>query len=217
MATTHIGCIADTPQRTLAAIKSADLLVFEEDKPGKALLKAAGIRKTFLKYSEHDENDCLKTVKNELLAGKQVVYCSDQGSPTLADPGRKILEIAYALDASVTTIPGPSSVTAAISACPFDLTQFYFAGFGPRKSEERNKWLQKIDKYDGPLIILDAPYRLQSLVQACSEYLRPNRRGFLAINISYEDESFLLTKSLKDLSQKVANLGKKNFVLICSN
>ena len=122
VASNSIGNDKDVPQRTLEAIRSSDLLVFEEDRPARRLLKLAGVHRDYFKHNEHKDNETLEEVRNYLIAGKSVFYCSDQGSASLADPGKELTSIAFELGVKIEVIPGPSSITAAISACPFDLS-----------------------------------------------------------------------------------------------
>lgn len=215
MAATHIGLVEDTPSRTLSALKTSDLLIFEEDRPARLLLKSAGITRNYLKFNEHNSKDVLEILKACLLDAKTAVYVSDQGSPTLADPGDKLLELAYKIGAKVTIIPGPSSVTAAISACPFPMKQFLYQGFLPQDTQEREQVLIRLGTYKYPVIILDTPYRLVALLQSCAKVIGQQRKIFLACDLTGEDEQFFLGTIAK-ISEETRDIGKKNFVLIIS-
>ena len=142
MASHSIGESQDIPARSLDALRTSDLLIFEEDRGARNALKAAGIHRDYLRYSEHDETQSLETLAETLRAGKTAVYMSDQGCPGLADPGRNLVRVAVAEKAEIRTIPGPSSLTAAIAVCPFDLGEFHFGGFPPRDQEAREKKLE---------------------------------------------------------------------------
>ncbi len=212
MAATHIGCIDDTPLRTLSALRDCELLIFEEDRPARLLLKQAGIHKAYIKYNEHNSSEILDLLRSHLKAGKSAVYVSDQGCPTLADPGRQLLELAYASHAKIQVIPGPSSVTAAISACPFAMQQFTFEGFLPAETEQRVRSLERLAQESKPIILLDTPYRLEKVLSACQNVFDKKRKAFLALDISGNEENFLVGTFANLLA---ATQGKKlNFVLI---
>lgn len=212
MAATHIGNLEDVPLRTINALKMSDLLIFEEDKPARSLLKKAGIQRAYLKYNEHRSEETLESLRSSLKKGETVCYVSDQGSPTLADPGRKLLEITYALKCEIQVIPGPSAVTAAISACPFNMDRFVFQGFLPAETEKREKQLLLIRESKVPSIILDTPYRLDKLLQSCLKIFPESQKAFLALDITGEEELYSVG-SFKKLSQ-VSEGKKLNFVLI---
>ncbi len=211
-----IGNPLDIPLRVLEYIKTSDLLVFEEDRPARMVLKQAGVHRDYLKYSEHNQTDTLEQISLAFKLGKTVLYMSDQGCPNLADPAANILALAYKMEVKIQVIPGPSSVTAAISACPFDMNSFLYQGFLPRDSK-RDLKLKELTKIRSSIIILDTPYRLASILEACSNIFK-NRRGFLALDISGENENYLLG-SFKNLFQIITQqeIKKTNFVLIIEN
>jgi 16S rRNA (cytidine1402-2'-O)-methyltransferase len=214
MAATHLGDPQDMPLRSLEALRSADLLVFEEDRPARSFLKAAGVHRDYLKYSEHGQSDTLEQVTRVLKSGGWVTYMSDQGTPGLADPGRELVARAYDLQARVEVIPGPSSMAAIIAAAPFPCHSFTFLGFPPREPPLRLKALRAAAQFDHPVILMDTPYRLAPLLEACKEAFGGARRAVLALEISCPGESFwygqldALTKRAGSLTEKV------NFVLM---
>lgn len=221
MAATSLGNHADIPARSLNALREADLVVFEEDRSARGFLKAAGVHRPYLLFNEHHQVDTLETISATLSEGKTVAYMSDQGTPTIADPGASPVKIAYSLGANVRVTPGPSSITAALSACPFDLRQFYFAGFLPREEELRQQALKTIGSNKVASIVMDTPYRLKQLLTSCSEVI-PNRRILLALDISGPNEDFVLGNARK-LQEYIASSQPKstgeeklklNFVLI---
>ena len=214
MAANSIGNHEDIPSRALEALKEADLVVFEEDKIARQVLKRAKIHREYLKFSEHKQQETLDLVRDALKKGQTVLYMSDQGMPNLADPGREFLQIAYKLDSAIKVIPGPSSVTAAISACPFNMERFFYRGFLPQEKQKRLSELKSLSKLDIPVIILDAPYRLQVLLEDCATSFSSNAAAFLALDISGENEAYL-QGDFHSLIKAVKGIGKKvNFVLI---
>ena len=143
---------------------------------------------------------------------------SDQGCPNLEDPASKVLDLVYSMKqrVKIEVIPGPSSVTAAISACPFDMKTFFFKGFLP-KDDTRAQQLSSLAKNPSSIILLDTPYRLSSLLYSCKSYFG-SRRGFLALDISNENENYVLGSFSKliDFVEK-HDIRKTNFVLIVEN
>ncbi len=214
MAATHVGDVADIPARSLDALRHADLLIFEEDRPARSFLKAAGVHRDYLRYSEHDQKYTLSECEAALKKGQWVAYMSDQGTPGLADPGRDLVAMAYRLGATVQVIPGPSSMTAAIAACPFDCWAFHYLGFLPQEPGRRLVALRAAASLTRPLVIMDTPYRLKHLLGSCQQAFGASRRGFLAIDITGPAEAFWVG-DLGDLTRRAEGLGSKlNFVLI---
>ena len=211
MAANSLGLLIDIPQRSLLALKEADLLLFEEDRGARPALKAAGIHKEYRLWNEHKDEGTLDAVKAAFKLGHTVVYMSDQGIPTLADPGRDLLVLAYKVEAEVSVIPGPSSLTAALAACPFLENGFVFVGFLPREEEARQESLRKFSEQELPLLVLDTPYRRQALLQSVENVFGGEHCCLLAEDISGPAEKFSVA-SVAQLRAREA--GKLNFVLL---
>ena len=213
MAANSLGRDEDVPSRSLEALRKADLLIFEEDRGARRALKAAGITRSYAKLSEHREQGVLDEAEAALRAGNTVCYMSDQGMPVIADPGRELVALAHLLKARLTIIPGPSSITTALSACPFPITSFRYVGFPERETGRRDAQLRRWTTNNEALVILDTPYRLEALIDACGRAFGANRRAVLAIDISGEKEGFFYD-SLQGLKATLKNSERLNFVLI---
>ena len=165
----HIGCVSDTPNRSLELLHLCDLVVFEEDRGARQTLKSANLHRDYLKYNEHNQRDTLLAVRKVLQSGKSVIYMSDQGSPVIADPGRAIVNLAYQVFAKIIVIPGPSSISAAISACPFVMEPYLYLGFLPRDKQllitELKKYIRtKLFTYYALYFTLTCKYSLNTTV-----------------------------------------------------
>lgn len=217
-ASTHIGCPEDIPSRSLQALRDSDLVVFEEDKPARQFLKQAGIHREYLKWNEHSRKSQsqqdLDDIREALMHGKTVTYMSDQGVANLADPGRTLLRLAYEMNLPVKVIPGPSSITAALAACPFAIEPFYYAGFLDKQQGKREAQLRELDKRREAIVILDTPYRLKQLLESILSTVSNHREIMIARDISgpSEDYTSLKIKSLKSRMKEFQD--KLNFVLI---
>ena len=215
MAGTSLGNQLDIPQRTLEAVRLADLLIVEEDRPARYVLRTAEIHRDYLKFTEHREVETMQALGRCLAEGNTAVYLSDQGMPVLADPGNCLLKIGYANRARIEVIPGPSSLTVAIAACPFDASQFFFAGFLPRQAGAREGALKRYARFQVPIVLMDTPYRRTALLKDCAKVFE-KRQGMLAVDISGPSEHYYC-ESLGKLSAISQDLSKKlNFVLVIS-
>lgn len=214
MAANSLGLPDDIPARSLEAVRTADLLIFEEDKPARLVLKTAGVHREYLKYNEQSQRNILDTVREELMNDKTVLYMSDQGCPTLEDPGYEIARTARKANAKIKVIPGPSSLTAALSACPFSNKNFEFLGFPPREESKRQSFFKKMSGKKSLQIFMDTPYRLKRVLETCIEVFPEGAKGYIALDISGEDENYL-TGNFKALYEEVCELDKKlNFIMI---
>lgn len=214
MAATHIGNVSDIPARSLEALKTADMLIFEEDRPARSFLKAAVVHREYERWSEHKQNNTLENAIDAFGEGKWVMYMSDQGTPNVADPGHELLKAAYRLGVKVEVIPGPSSITAALSACPFDTRRFVYLGFPPKEPDRRKEFLKEYLQSEQLLVLLDTPYRMKHMIESCKDVFGANRNALLALDISGPQEEFFVGP-LDEIAQRGrAADGKTNFLLL---
>ena len=203
------------PVRSREALKTADILVFESERGGRAALKGAGIHRPFDVLSEHREAATLDAVHEALIQGKTVCYMSDQGMPTVADPGKDLTRIAASLKAKIRVIPGPSSITTALSAWPKALNRFHYTGFFPADKDERRSAIARAASLDVPQVIMDTPYRLQSVVDDCAAGFGIDRFALIALEMGTDREDFMMG-SLGDLKTEIESIAhtKPLFVLV---
>ena len=205
----------DIPLRSLELMRTCPFLIFEEDKRARQFLKSAQVHRQWMRYTEQREAFTLEELERELRAGNDALYMSDQGTPGLADPGRDLVNVAYRIGAPVRCVPGPSSLTAAISVCPLDCRRFEFAGFPPRDEAEREDFIRARMSHQWPVVIFETPYRMNVFFESLAKVLSGSpRRVFVAIDISGPKENFFLG-SAEEVRKKITALGEKlNFVVI---
>ena len=215
IAATTLGNIKDIPLRSLELLREVPFLVFEEDKRARQFLKAAGVQRQWMRYTEQRESFTLEELEKELRAGRDALYMSDQGTPGLADPGRDLVDVATRIGARVRPIPGPSSLTATISVCPIDCRKFTFAGFPPRDEQEREAFLAAQLTGPWPVILFDTPYRMRQFFETMTNVLKgTGRRVFVALDISEETEDYWFGTAEQILKKTQEQTEKRNYVVI---
>ena len=215
IAATTLYDLQDIPLRSLELLRTCPFLIFEEDKRARQFLKAAQVHRQWMRYTEQREAFTLEELERELRAGNDALYMSDQGTPGLADPGRDLVNVAYRIGAPVRCVPGPSSLTAAISVCPLDCKRFEFAGFPPREESEREGFIRARLNQPWPVVIFETPYRMNVFFETLAKVFQGSpRRVFVALDISGPNESFIIG-SAEDILKKIKALSEKlNFVAI---
>ncbi len=114
----------------------------------------------------------------------------------------------------VVPIPGASSLLAALAIAGIPSNQFYYAGFLPRKTDERRAEIRKLSTFRCAVVIYDTPYRLSALVKDLAAELPSSRQLFLAISLTKPDEK-VIYGSIKEVSFQLGDKPpKKEFVLI---
>ena len=164
---TPIGNLGDLSPRAAEILQSADILACEDTRITRKLLALTGLRTSAKFMSYHDHNG--KLMRPKLLAamsaGNQVALVSDAGTPLVSDPGYKLVAACHDAGISVTTIPGPSAVLAALSASGLPSNQFLFAGFVPNSQKAASTAFHEFAHLPITTIWFESPRRLGTTLQ----------------------------------------------------
>jgi 16S rRNA (cytidine1402-2'-O)-methyltransferase len=103
-----------------------------------------------------------------LRQGLRIAYVSDAGTPAVSDPGARLVAAARAAGLPVVPLPGASSITALLSVAGMvqEGGAFVFGGFLPAKAAERDAAVQALAAEPRPVLLLEAPHRIEALAQA---------------------------------------------------
>lgn len=157
---TPIGNLQDLSPRARERLSAADLVVAEDTRRTGQLLSLLGISRPLLSLHEHNEVSRIEGVLARLRAGETVALVSDAGTPLISDPGQQLVRAAAAAGIVILTIPGPCSVTAALSIAGLPTDRFAFEGFLPARAGERRAGLQRLLSEPRTMVFFEAPHRL---------------------------------------------------------
>ncbi|MEM5774316.1 MAG: 16S rRNA (cytidine(1402)-2'-O)-methyltransferase, partial [Anaerolineaceae bacterium] len=187
---TPIGNPKDITLRAMEVLAQADAVICEEYRQGSTLLKRLGIQaKELIELNEHNEAETVPLLIQRLVKRQAIALISDCGTPVFSDPGSLLVSSAADFEIPVYPIPGASSLMAALSIMDFRLEQFFFAGFLPPKKELRKRELEKLKNYRVPIILMDTPYRLASLLEELRGLFGGNQRLTLACDLTLPSET----------------------------
>jgi 16S rRNA (cytidine1402-2'-O)-methyltransferase len=156
---TPIGNLEDISARALRVLREVSLIAAEDTRQTGKLLSHFDIHTPTTSYFEHNKLNKLDSILDRLAIG-DVALVSDGGFPGISDPGYELVREAIVRGFTVSPIPGPSAVLAALVVSGFPTDAFVFLGFLPRKAGERAKVLQANVADTRTLICLEAPHRL---------------------------------------------------------
>lgn len=157
---TPIGNLADITHRALQVLKDVDLIACEDTRHTQKLLNHYGINTKTISYHEHNEQQRSRHLVELLKQGSDIAVVSDAGTPSISDPGFRLVRAAIEIEAAVVPIPGPSALISALIAAGLPTDEFFFAGFLPARSNQRRARLTQLKSIPGTLIFYEAPHRL---------------------------------------------------------
>lgn len=167
---TPIGNLADISLRALHVLEMVDVIACEDTRHTAQLLRAYGLTNKAASHlvalHQHNESSVASDLVNRLMNGQRVAYVSDAGTPAISDPGAKLVHQVRQAGFRVMPLPGASSVITALSAAGVvEETGFLFEGFLPSSSKQRQHKLEQLATSVYPVILLEAPHRIEALAQ----------------------------------------------------
>jgi 16S rRNA (cytidine1402-2'-O)-methyltransferase len=167
-------------------------------------------------YNEHNQEKNIASCIQQLQSGKTVVLMSDSGLPAFCDPGQRLVEQCHRHGVQVTATPFPNSIALAVALSGFPHHEFYFAGFLPVESSDRKRKLADLAKFRCPIVLMDTPYRLQSLLKDVAVSALSDRELFLAVNLNQPDEVCYRgpITGKNSVMFKIGELNKVEFVMM---
>jgi len=201
---TPIGNLADITHRALQVLSDVDLIACEDTRHTHKLLNHYGINTKTISYHEHNEQQRATELIDRLKQGTNVAVVSDAGTPSISDPGFRLVRAAIENEIVVVPVPGPSALISALIAAGLPTDEFFFAGFLPSRTNARRTRLSELQSIPGTLIFYEAPHRLAATLKDAYEILG-EREAVVARELTKLHEEIrrgLLSKLATDYEEK---------------
>jgi len=156
---TPIGNLKDFTFRAIDILQEVDYIFAEDTRTSIKLMKHYNITTSLDSYHEHNNTQKIPKIIKLLNEGKNIGLISDAGTPTISDPGYKLIRACINEEIDIIPIPGASAVTAALSASGLPSDSFFFFGFLPQK-KGRKKKISFLKSLENTIIIFESPHRL---------------------------------------------------------
>lgn len=215
------GAPADVlPASLLAKLPELQCYVVEEERTARRFLSAAGLKGHIQELEFHTLNEHTSPSEVEgllkLFEGRSVGLISEAGLPAVADPGARLVALCHVHGIEVVPFVGPSSLMMALMSSGLDGQSFAFNGYIPAKTEERRSALRNLEKksFHQSQILIETPYRNDSLFADMLSVLNPRTMLCIAANITCEDQ-FIKTLAIASWKkQQGFTIGKRPCVFI---
>ncbi len=157
---TPLGNLADTTLRAREVLGAEDLVAAENMNRTRKLLSHHQVSAKVISYREQNRRRQGRLILEALARGQDVALVSDAGTPGISDPGQDLVRQVHQAGHRVVPVPGPSAVSAAVSAAGFGPAGHLFVGFLPARPGARRKKLAELAGLPWPLVFFAAPHRL---------------------------------------------------------
>ena len=166
---TPIGNLEDITLRAIRVLEEVDLIACEDTRRTRILLDRHGIQTPTTSYFEHNKLRKGPYLIGLLRDGKSVALVTDAGTPGISDPGFLLVRDARAEGIAVVPVPGPSAVTAALSAAGLPADRFVFEGFLPVRPGRRRARLERLRDSALTAVLYESPHRIVATLEAIRE------------------------------------------------
>ncbi len=215
---TPIGNLDDITFRAVEILKSIDIVLAEDTRHSKKLLKHLNIAKPIRAFHEHNEREKNRASIDELHSGKSIALISDAGTPLISDPGYFLVAQAKKEGLRVVPIPGASALITALSASGLASDSFTFLGFLPSKQTARIKLLKTLLNKTETSIFYESPKRILATLTDMHTIFEGSRKVCLAKELTKLFET-IQTDSIPNLIKYLTadeNNQKGEFVILIS-
>lgn len=160
-----IGNTQDITLRALAELGEASYVAAEDTREvGSYFAKMELPKPKWISYRDQNHDRVAPQIIELLQQGEDVILVSDRGTPTISDPGYKLVRDAHEVGIEVVSIPGPSAVIAALSISGLPTDRFSFLGFLPKGNGKQQKLIAEFGALPSTLIMYESPYRVAKLL-----------------------------------------------------
>jgi 16S rRNA (cytidine1402-2'-O)-methyltransferase len=215
---TPIGNLGDLSRRALEVLSGVSCVAAEDTRRTGQLLSMEGIKARMIAYHEHSAPHVAEQLVARVARGESVALVSDAGTPTISDPGYRLVRVMQDAGLKVVPIPGPCAAIVALSAAGLPSDRFAFEGFLPNRGEARRRRLELLAGAEATLIFYEAPHRILATLEDMQTVMGANREAALARELSKSFET-IRRASLSELCDWVredANQSRGEIVLLLS-
>jgi len=179
VAATPLGQPADASPRLAAALAAAQLIAAEDTRRVLRLARELGVRLTGRLISYYNGVDKEKSAEflAALKAGTDVLLIAEAGMPGVSDPGYRLVGAAADAGITVTVLPGPSAVTAALAVSGLPTDRFCFEGFPPRGAGPRERRFAELAAEPRTMVFFESRHRVAATLGELAAALGPDRRA----------------------------------------
>ncbi len=213
---TPIGNLEDITLRALTLLGKVHVIFAEDTRVTKTLLARYGVTTPLKRYDEHVAERTHADIVSLLKKGNDVALASDAGTPSIADPGARL--VAYvrkeAPDTAIVPIPGPSALMAALSVAGVSADQFTFLGYPPHK-KGRETFFKNLSLLTvRPIVFYESPHRLAKTFSSLVDMLGANHEIIVAKELTKMHEEIWRGAAAAAAAYFQGKKGQGEFVII---
>ncbi|HCC71885.1 MAG TPA: 16S rRNA (cytidine(1402)-2'-O)-methyltransferase [Bacteroidales bacterium] len=210
---TPIGNLKDITIRAIEILKEADLVLAEDTRKSRTLLKHFEISKPVVSHHKFNEHIESERICKQIESGKDIALITDAGTPGISDPGFLLVRTCIEKNIEVETLPGATAFVPALVNSGLPCDRFCFEGFLPQK-KGRMKRIRNLEDEERTIVFYESPHRIIKLVDQIIDIFGPERKASVSRELTkvYEEN---IRGSLADIAERLKETQPKGeYVLI---
>ncbi|MBS3785432.1 MAG: 16S rRNA (cytidine(1402)-2'-O)-methyltransferase, partial [Gammaproteobacteria bacterium] len=216
---TPIGNLSDMSPRAIGILNHVAVIAAEDTRHTGRLLEQFDCRTPQLSLHEHNEASRVERLLERLQAGDDIALVSDAGTPLISDPGYRLVRAARKAGLTVLAVPGPSSITAALSVAGLPTDRFCFEGFLPARAAARRRRLEVLANSSETLVFFEAGRRLGATLSEMAAVFGGSREAAISRELTKRFETTRLDTldRLIEWQAADANQARGEFVVMVAS
>ena len=213
---TPIGNLDDITFRAIEVLNKVDICASEDTRVSAILFRKYQIKTKLTSYHKFSEKSKVDDLIGYMKSGKDIALISDAGTPLISDPGHFLVDAAIKNKIRIIPIPGVTSLIPALTVSGFNLDNFTFYGFFPRKLKDKKDLLKKISLSTSPSVLFESGRRLVKLFDSLLEELDENCQILVAREMTKMHETFYRGNlhNIKEILSESEFGSKGEFVIV---
>ncbi|HIQ49465.1 MAG TPA: 16S rRNA (cytidine(1402)-2'-O)-methyltransferase [Aquifex aeolicus] len=187
---TPIGNLKDITLRALEVLKKVNYIACEDTRRTLILLNHYNIKgKKLLSYYEPKEERQIPKILR-VLEKEDVALVSDAGTPSVSDPGYRLIRKCIDEGIEVEVLPGPNAVITSLVGSGLPTDRFLFVGFPPKKGTKG--FFENLKKCeDTTVIVFENPNRVLKTLNVIKEVFGSDIKACIAREITKIHEEYI--------------------------
>jgi 16S rRNA (cytidine1402-2'-O)-methyltransferase len=210
-----IGNLRDISFRAIEVLKEVTVVAAEDTRRSSILLRHYQISKPLISFHEHNEAKRTIELIEKLRIGQSVALLTDAGMPSISDPGYRLVRSSIESGFRVEVIPGASALLTALVGSGLPTDRFYFGGFLPAKSGQRERELQMALAREFTSIYFESPHRILRSLEVIRS-IEPTRLVCVARELTKQFEEYRRGEAGTVLAHYLVHPPKGEITLVIS-
>ncbi len=180
---TPIGNLEDITFRAIRVLKEADLILAEDTRTSRFLLKHFDIKTPMISHHKFNEHQTVENIVQRINNGQTIALISDAGTPAISDPGFLLVRTCVEHGIEIQCLPGATAFVPALVNSGLPNDRFCFEGFLPQKKGRQTR-LNKLAEETRTMIFYESPFRLLKTLSQFTETFGKERKASISREIS---------------------------------